>query len=352
MQIVEVIKTSTAFQPIEDPKNPDRGFLPLGAIEYKRLGDGTTETGTGANSFTRYALPFNPNIQQIPLIGEHVFVVNAFSGFASKGFSNDKQEYYMSPICIHGSVHANPLPNHTENTVRGKGIDGSKQDNTGEPDWEPGLQFIEAGDVRKLQPFEGDVIFEGRHGQGLRFSTAYLEDPNDDGNATAQYAQQATWEADFYSNDGTPPITILSNGFNNAPSEDTYRIESPNNTDSIVMLTSAHKILDFTPSQKFEPGIPIAEYIYPQVIISSERLHFNSKENNIIMTAKEDVILATPDWSTQINELLNILDEFMEEVKKLTNQEATFATGAGPTGLATNNAQIKALLDRLRKMKQ
>ena len=70
------------------------------------------------------------------------------------------------------------------------------------------------------------------------------------------------------------------------------------------------------------------------------------------MTAKEDVIVATPDWSTRMNELLNILDEFMEEVKKLTNQEATFATGAGPTGLATNNVQIKALLDRLREMKQ
>ena len=41
-----------------------------------------------------------------------------------------------------------------------------------------------------------------------------------------------------------------------------------------------------------------------------------------------------------------------KEVKKLTNQEATFATGAGPTGLATNNVQIKALLDRLREMKQ
>jgi hypothetical protein len=256
------------------------------------------------------------------------------------------QNYYISSINIHGSTHANPLPNHTENSLRGKGVDGNKQDNTGEPEWTPGEQFIEADDVRKLQPFEGDVIIEGRHGQGLRFSTGFSEGD------TGQYAQQATWEGDFYPNNGTPPITILSNGFKESPTEDTYRIESPDNSDSIVMLTSNHKILDFTPSQNFEPGIPIAEYPFPQVVITSDRLHFDAKENSIIMTAKEDVIVATPDWSTRMNELLNILDEFMEEVKKLTNQEATFATGAGPTGLATNNVQIKALLDRLREMKQ
>ena len=337
-----------AFKRIKDPKNEDRGYLPLGTIQVTWIGFNSTTVKGPDNGQVAYASPFAGHTKVIPLVGEIVNIVTGVSALTNRDNRKRGHHYYTTPLSVHGSVHANPLPNHTWIRLEGGGIAAGVQDAEDyDPDYVPGQNFEEVSDVRSLQPFEGDVLMEGRHGHGLRFSAGYTRGD------VGQYQETATWEdkgGNAY--EGAAPITILSNGFKDAKPEDVYRIESPDNTDSIIMLTSTHKILNFTPSQKFEPGIPIAENEYPQVIITSDRLHFDAKEQTIIMTAKQDVIIATPDWSTQMNELLNILDEFMNEVRKLTNEEATFATGAGPTGIATNNAQIKALLDRLRKMKQ
>ena len=85
-----------------------------------------------------------PNITAVPLVGEHVVVLE-YNG----------QHYYTSIINRKGSVNENSIPgaagSYVENTKYGK--------------------TFERKDVQPISINEGDIVFEGRYAQSIKFGS-------------------------------------------------------------------------------------------------------------------------------------------------------------------------------------
>ena len=88
--------------------------------------------------------PLMPNILQVPVVGEHVVVVE-YNG----------QHFYTSIINRKGSVNENSIP----------GASGVYEKNT-----KYGETF-ERKDVQPISINEGDIVFEGRYAQSIKFGS-------------------------------------------------------------------------------------------------------------------------------------------------------------------------------------
>lgn len=341
MQLAEVINVSTAFKQTRN-KNPDKGYYPLGTIECMPL---QSKSGT-RQSF--YASP-SGNFKHIPCVGEHVQCFSATNAFASVGATESRGWYYIAPLSIHGNVHLNPLPNksigekkeyigNASNTLSYL-YSGAPRSSISKP-YKPGENFTQLSNVRNLQPYEGDVLIEGRHGHGLRFSSGIK-------GILSQYGKTPFWSADQ-----GMPITILSNGFKNEPSENRYRIETPDDTESIIMLTSKQSITNFkiahTNISAKSPGV----YKKSQVIVSANRLHFNSKIDEIILSAKKDVVIATPNWAMQLDTLYTEIEKLIQINVDLATGKFRYATPGGPTVSSDAAPSLQKILQKIKSMKQ
>ena len=338
MTIAQVIDTSTAYKTNPNKRYPDRGDFPLGTIKLRSL-----SSNQAASDF--YAYPaFNSTT--IPLLGELVTCFSTVSDYGD-GLHKEQAWFYISPINLHGNVNLNPtgllytIPaggrsNNYTSTAAPKNADIN--------DYKPGENFTENATVKNIQPYEGDVLLQGRFGQSLRFGSTVT------GNLS-QYAEKSWWS------NGTTngsPITIISNGHKGQGGPNKYIIEDPETTKSILILSSDQK-LKFTPSQK-QIGIgvtPIATYNKSQCIISSDRLIFNSKLDEIILSGKKTVNVVTPKWQMDMDKLFTILEKTLQQLADLTAGKAQFQTPmGGPTLTSTNVAQVQQLLTELKTMKQ
>ena len=121
------------------------------------------------------AKPYYANIQDYPLVGELVTLVDAPAP-ASQEALNIGQKYYTGVINIWNNNQQNSLSNDSL-----------------------GATFSENADIRKLLSFEGDRIYQGRKGNGIRFGSTVKMTPM----------------LNEWSNTGNngDPITILVNGY-------------------------------------------------------------------------------------------------------------------------------------------
>lgn len=152
------------------------------------------------------AKPYDANITRYPLSGEIVELrVGPSTKMNDDGLSRDL--YYLPNINLWNSVHQNAFPNFykiagTNNnltvpyTDTTRGVANSNV--TSSQTVSLGSTFKEQPEVKNLQPFEGDVIYQGRWGQSIRF-----------GSTVTNSAIKNPW-----SSAGTNglPITIIRNG--------------------------------------------------------------------------------------------------------------------------------------------
>jgi len=61
--------------------------------------------------------------------------------------------------------------------------------------------------------------------------------------------------------------------------------------------------------------------------------------------------VSTSGWSVDMQTLFDIVEELINQVNSLTSGTAVFATGVGPTGPATNAAQLVSLLSKMSAMR-
>lgn len=333
LTIAEVVETEIAFKRESNVKFTERGNFPLGTIKVRSI------SSTGAFS-EFYASPMW-NINYVPCIGEHVILVRASdsTGFAT---SVSTSYYYIGPISIQDNVNLNPLPNHATKASGGSYNTSGAPVNNSSNTYIPGKNFKEVATVKTLQPYEGDILFQGRFGQSIRFSSTQ-------GGSLSQYEVPPFW-------DGKPssPITIISNGHKPESGPNRYVIEDPKTTKSFIILSNDQRI-KFEPAQK-KLGIavtPVANYSKSQVIISSERLLFNSTTDEVIVCGKKTVNVVTPGWQMDMDKLFTILEGTLQQLADLTAGKAQFQTPmGGPTLTATNLSQVQKLLTDLKTMKQ
>jgi hypothetical protein len=304
-----------------------------------------------------FAKPLFPNFRQIPLVNEIAYIITfPTPNLQDPNFIdlNDSGFYYFLPINLWNSVHHNALPDplstSTQTPSEKKDYQqveaGSNQrvtDNT--EDIDLGETFKERENIKALQPYEGDVIFEGRWGQSIRFGSTVKNTNNG-------------WSENGEDGD---PITIIRNGQGQQSGEPWIpMVEDINNLESSIWLSSTQQIPLSASSATYNsypsnPPTKPSEYINKQLIFNSGRVVLNSTEDHILLSSKksvnlnavEGVNIDTPTTTIQSNTVLlggkdatesvlkgdttiDILSELVTELTKLTQALVTVTPQGGP----------------------
>ena len=245
------------------------------------------------------AKPLDSNFKRFPLINELVIIIPSYStGLNENEYSMGG--FYLSPISLWNHPHHNAFPNNTSKVQpeQNKSYEQAELGSYSNVSTEPvqinlGSTFKEKSNIRPLQPFEGDVIIEGRWGNSIRLSSTVLASASLDIN---------DWSTEGVGNDGDP-ILILRNG-QGYSNEEGYKpiIENINSSLSSIYLTSTQQIpinvarQDYTSydGSTIEPPTKPKEYTGTQILLNSGRLVFNASSDHILLSAAKTINLNTP----------------------------------------------------------
>lgn len=244
-------------------------------------------------STDNHATPLFPNNKIFPLENEIVYIISLPSTKVQNNF-NDKIYYYFQPINIWNSAHHNAVPNPIEPPLAANqnivddykvtSVGYSRKVEDGSTEIELGDTFKENLKIKNTQPFEGDVIYEGRWGQSIRLGSTVKDSkvPN-------------PWSRN---GENGNPITIIKNK-QRKDEEDPWvpQVEDINGDGSSVYLTSNQAIPVEVASRDYKsyenntaPTSP-DKFIEDQVILNSNRLLFNSKSDSILLSSAKTINL-------------------------------------------------------------
>ena len=153
-------------------------YQSIGGLFFNQLDNPNPNPEFSTDAF---ALPLFPNVTHIPVENEIVYIIQLPSNNIQDNV-NSTVYYYFQPINIWGSVHHNAIPDPVGNLFnRSDSAQANDYQKTeggtirrvtdGGTEIDLGDDFNENISVRNLQPYEGDIIYEGRWGQSLRFGS-------------------------------------------------------------------------------------------------------------------------------------------------------------------------------------
>ena len=264
----------------------------IGAIFYEIVNK------SGTKSYPNFALPYDSQLKTYPLINEIVLLISLPN--QSMGLVSSNESYfYMSPLGIWNHPHHDAYPNvldglndqeqqrdyqaTSQGSVR-QVTDGSTEIdlNSSNPSQNT---FVEKLNIHPLMPFMGDSLLEGRHGQSLRFGST----------AKSESEKKNNWSN---SGENGDPLTILRNGQPTKTSDEGWIPITENIKDDLssIYLTSTQKIpFNLAKEQgekwKTSPTYP-SKYILPQILLNSNQIAINSKEDSILLSSKKSIGLS------------------------------------------------------------
>ena len=275
---------------IYEDKNPSLIY----AIKAKVLDSRPVTDAESPSVLT--AIPLNFSYIRVPIVGEVVLVLQAPSSY-STSTRNSLTNYYLDIVSLQASVHHNAIPTVTKAKVTKGEADGNSDSynetsagNTNKKNPPaPDKNFSENPSVKPLQPYVGDVIFEGRYGNSIRFTTT-------------PKSGTFTVPPKFSEAVGSP-ITIFRN---TKQSKDTKKIndfitEDFTNEENVIVQASGQK-LEFEQASGLLTAIKKHKVTSwkdenwgttPQTLISSGRIVFNSTQKEIIAFAKNGIGLSS-----------------------------------------------------------
>jgi hypothetical protein len=271
------------------------GWNALGVIEY----DPTLSLNYNLTTYP-VAYPIKPNIKNFPLINETIIIYSAFSSEITTYenglniISGAEKMYYDNVINVWNNKNHNgysfvinnsqPSQNKSYSQIEA----GSSNTTQNKPSTiNLGKTFKERPDIHPLLPFEGDVIYEGRWGNSIRFGSTVKNPPSK--------TIQNNW-----SNKGTDgdPIIIIRNGQGESSTPAFEPItENIENNDSSIYLTSTQQIPlkasspSYVSYTKSTPPTSPDQYAGPQIILNSGRLVFNTYSDHIILSSAKSINL-------------------------------------------------------------
>lgn len=331
MFVAEVVETIKCFKPNQkdDQGNP----LPLGSIEI-RIGSHQNNLGQVRNVYARPAI-FNT---RIPLIGEQVMVIsgptNDWSSTSNKGIGF----MYFSPLNGTDDLVLHKFPK----LWKRKGLAPSGNSGQRKSDKEePGYTFPKnPSPIDRLQPFEGDDLFEGRFGQSIRMTSTISGD-------TSVYSKKPSWKG---SGNGDPMMIFRvkkGSGSGNA-----YTVEDLKDDDSSIYLTSKQTLNSLKAGfDKNTDAKQIGNWSGgSQVVLDADRVVINSKKDMLFLIGAKEAVLTgkkvlfqSDKYKVDLDELMDFLKKWLGEDVKLAQGSSQYATAAGPTATATSVAQYTQL---------
>jgi hypothetical protein len=284
---------------ILDENHPkyNKGLSQLGTIEGNKISpDGTVDTKIiNAN-------PSPNGMFKYPTVNEYVVAWRTVSPNEPSGMW-----VYGNPVSVWGilSPNVSPFPTSTlDLTPPSQKLDYTQVeagafnvvDNTvqeisfNSPNAPSQATFIEKTNIHPLMPFMGDIIYEGRWGNSLRFGST----------TKSKSTYRNNWSTSGKNGD---PITILRNGQpRNATDFGAEPItENIKNDLSSIYLTSYQKLPFSIANEEFksyvkslEPILP-SSFISPQIIANSSRVIINAKDDSVLISGQKSVGISSND---------------------------------------------------------
>lgn len=214
--------------------------------------------------------PININIKKIPIIGELILVFKLNSSLVSSTVYNQEQWYYLSTIDLNSAINHNSLAGYTDS-----------ENASTQP---AGKKFPEI-DINPLQPYEGDVILEGRWSNSIRFGST----PAKSADKLYTIPTDVEWSGDVPGD----PITIISNG-RTVKSDSKFAIESPADDASSIYLTSTQKINKLKLHNSIRISDSTVQFNKSQLIASADRIILSSKQDSIILDSNIGIEINSP----------------------------------------------------------
>lgn len=320
----------------------------IGCIFFDRIDMPNPNNEISTNSFAR---PLFPNQSSIPVNNEIIYIISLPSSNIQSNVDSITY-YYFQPVNIWNNVNHNAIPD----PIKGDNLPESQKQDYQQTEIgvvrrvtdkgteiDLGKTFKEKLNVKNLQPYEGDIIHQGRWGQSIRF-----------GSTVTNAEITNTWSEEGSDGD---PITIIRNGQHLDSNENWVpQVEDINKDVSSIYVTSTQKLpikvssKDYK-SYKTQPISP-NQYSESQIILSSGRLLFNSKTDSILLSSAKTINLNSKESvnidseETVVNSKKVLLggkhasestilgDKFLNDLSKLLMNMAIFcdsvATGVGP----------------------
>ena len=302
----------------------------IGAIRFRILGKSAKESRV---SQLGLAYPINRNFFQLPLLEEIVYLhlgpKAAHSGISNASTSNTKKVYYSTVLAVWNHPHWNP---HPDSNVKKY------------PSADPAEGFIDSAVKAPLLPFTGDTLIEGRFGNSIRFTGASTR--------TSPYQfEKINEDGEIISNNGQA-LTIIRNGQKETGDGYTSVLEDVNEDASSIYLAENHIIplsgsspVGFTfidsnqedsRTRLVEPPADYDTYIGGQVVINSDRIVFNSKEDSILLSSAEAIGLS----GKQINiDAIDIKEELIDTNK--SQNDGVVVINGGKIYLGLNALRLR-----------
>jgi len=297
---------------------------------------------------TFIARPANNNIKKIPLIGEIVLLFKSFNQYASNSKTREIW-YYLDTLNIQSSINENRLP--------GLSLSKNLKINVSERK-PPGLTFDETKKISPLQPYEGDMLLEGRFGNSIRFGSTISTVPED------KVHKSPSWTGDI----NGEPIIILSNGRNNLDDKQ-FVIENVETDKSSLYLTSTQRIPIVLGSQEKPNSLTgtlssrghESKYQDSQLLAVSDRIILKARTDlavidspiGIILNSTGNIKLGSDDAAESMvhgEVLLEILTLIIDQFTKSVGKRFYFKQEGSPA----QDAQklLNQLLSSTYKMKK
>jgi hypothetical protein len=227
----------------------------IGAIKYAPLDRIVNE-----EDFRNFpiAYPLDTSTRKFPLKNEIVLLISAPSRNLSIDRTTETVQYYTDVVSIwNASTNPAPALRSTDSEV------------------DLGYDYTESLTGYPLHPFNGDVIVQGRHGQGIRFTGG------------------KSFKNTFTNNqNSSQPLTILTNGYNRTGNQAGFHLEDVNKDLTSVYFASDHVIPLEQSRDKYAGATtrPILAKNYKgnQLVVNSDRLVFNAKSDDILFSSREN----------------------------------------------------------------
>ncbi len=255
-------------------------------------------------------------IKTVPVVGEVVKISSEPTSNKTK-LAQSNTNYYTKIVNIWNSPNCNPYIDVYSNQTLDIERDG---------------EFTEQATINPLKSALGDIQFEGRQGQSIRFTGAkgsanpFVDDTNK-----------------------SKPVILISNG--QVETEDGFTTISENIDEdkSSLYFVTDHKIpltqaSDIRKSYD-NPPIKANEFKGNQILVNSGRIYFNAKTEDILLSSIESIGLNT-EGSVNIDAKNYIC---LDSAKILLGEKARTSTDSTKEPVLLGN-QTERLLDTLFNM--
>jgi ribosomal protein L30E len=251
---------------------------------------------SGKDSFSLpLARPILSNNKAYPLIGEIVYIIGAPNTGIGE-VTTSINSYYISTIGLWNTANHNAYPVNSnipppsqQKTYTMAELGSLITVTSQYTKLELGNTFIERGYIHSLVPYEGDMIYEGRWGNSIRFGSTIKT------KAPAVFGLNNWSQGPSESGD---PITIIRNGqpSNVDPRGWLPTVENINTDLTSIYLTSTQTIpLNASSISYFSypnnPPQDINKFNGPQLIYNSGRIVLNTNQDHLLLSSIKSVNL-------------------------------------------------------------